>query len=676
MSNISYDLYEKIYNIIEKNKINIDRFLYKHIDDAVDDLLLYNEKQLQDYIPEHLEIIKQLTKIVLSDDIRKHIHKCEKEKANLIKKIQWIDNPRIINENHNMIDNPPGMKVKLYDYQRAILYAMIDLENKRHIGNDYVNAGGLHSHTGSGKTIMILALCQFNQHADVKTYYLKDNNIVVQNINHNATNIIITTPNVFPQWQYEVNDKIEDISNYYFISCMADWHEYMRLKNKPNNLIVKYFRVKGQSIINIIGKSLESNDLGRYSAIGINVDKNCIFVNHRLIIDDFDIMKLQLADGELNASFYWYVSATHSKNTDERTEFNSYIYPRYTHNSQIMTKFSICATTDYINKCNQLPAINFYMTYSNNKYIMDIIKNIDEDILEMLSGDAIDEAAERLGIVATSIHDIFRRILTQNKFISQSECQICKFAINDDDISNIVIMACCGTLFCAECAIKGSKFVKTKNKIVGNCPSCLVNISVEQLIYLADKEILNYEIQNHEKPNNLNTDKRFDHLLSIIDGKLPTGAIKTELYFANLMTGSSDYNDFNQNRQLLIDNTNFIPMSNDTLSNNLKSNNPKILIFAKFKKTLEKICTFLDEQQIAYMILSGEKRQQIELFKNSSLRVMILQTDTDCNGLNLQFITDQVFFHRIKDKAVEGQCIGRCQRIGRIIPLRVHYLLL
>ena len=64
----------------------------------------------------------------------------------------------------------------------------------------------------------------------------------------------------------------------------------------------------------------------------------------------------------------------------------------------------------------------------------------------------------------------------------------------------------------------------------------------------------------------------------------------------------------------------------------------------------------------------------IERFKNNDINVLLLNTEYYGTGLNLQFATDIVLYHRFT-KEFEEQIIGRAQRMGRTTKLNVYYLM-
>jgi SNF2 family DNA or RNA helicase len=64
----------------------------------------------------------------------------------------------------------------------------------------------------------------------------------------------------------------------------------------------------------------------------------------------------------------------------------------------------------------------------------------------------------------------------------------------------------------------------------------------------------------------------------------------------------------------------------------------------------------------------------IENFKNNIINVLLLNTKYYGTGLNLQFATDIILYHRFTQE-FEEQIIGRAQRMGRKFKLNIYYLM-
>ncbi len=101
-----------------------------------------------------------------------------------------------------------------------------------------------------------------------------------------------------------------------------------------------------------------------------------------------------------------------------------------------------------------------------------------------------------------------------------------------------------------------------------------------------------------------------------------------------------------------------------------------MLLFANFDETLNLVEGFLIERNIHFLRLAGgyrEKADTVSKFRTYGT-VLLINSQQSCAGINLEFCTDIVFFHKILDRNVSSQVVGRGQRLGRTSNLRLHYL--
>lgn len=102
----------------------------------------------------------------------------------------------------------------------------------------------------------------------------------------------------------------------------------------------------------------------------------------------------------------------------------------------------------------------------------------------------------------------------------------------------------------------------------------------------------------------------------------------------------------------------------------------KILIFSNYNESFALIKKFLEDRKLVYLELRGTKEKRdntIDLYKTGSVNILLLNTIHSGAGLNLQETSDIILYHRIHEYQ-KIQVIGRANRIGRKIPLHVHYL--
>ena len=138
--------------------------------------------------------------------------------------------------------------------------------------------------------------------------------------------------------------------------------------------------------------------------------------------------------------------------------------------------------------------------------------------------------------------------------------------------------------------------------------------------------------------------------------------------------------------QLSIGTDNIISCSPTNIPNNTKINtilsiigdavDKKILIFSNYNESFSLIKKFLEEKKLVYLELRGTKERRdntIDSYKTGSVNILLLNTIHSGAGLNLQETSDIILYHHIHEYQ-KIQVIGRANRIGRKIPLTVHYL--
>jgi SNF2 family DNA or RNA helicase len=102
----------------------------------------------------------------------------------------------------------------------------------------------------------------------------------------------------------------------------------------------------------------------------------------------------------------------------------------------------------------------------------------------------------------------------------------------------------------------------------------------------------------------------------------------------------------------------------------------KIIIFSSFQETFDLIRETMRENDIHFGEIKGSmisREKVIQDFKEHDLNVLFINSMDSGAGINLQEATDLILFHPICD-SMFTQIRGRAYRIGRTLPLHIHYL--
>ena len=68
------------------------------------------------------------------------------------------------------------------------------------------------------------------------------------------------------------------------------------------------------------------------------------------------------------------------------------------------------------------------------------------------------------------------------------------------------------------------------------------------------------------------------------------------------------------------------------------------------------------------------REKNIYAFKTGEINVLFLNSKNNGAGINLQEATDIILYHKMNEN-LETQILGRANRIGRDIELKVHHLI-
>ena len=723
------------------------------------------------------KIIEELAKLEFNPHLNTFIHATNVDinRINSLKKRDFSG--ILLDGSFSGVSYIPGLSTPLYEHQKKVVKAMIDFEywrrfQQRNMITPYnftFNAGVLSEPVGSGKTIMIIALI----------------------LGGGSPRIIadIMSLQYYNSSKYcgIIRKKIQDTTmflrpNLIFVNStvVIPWEQAIKTYTK-----LKVFSIHKVTELKVLLKMIEDLTVNQYDIIlikngtitvpvvlpdGIELDeKNCgttpyiynILANikdrcwNRVIIDDFDTSKT-LINSTILARFTWYVSSTRKKYDLTHNDFtsklnsasdllyqNSCSYGNITNNEVLFNLLNIRCNLEFSKENMNIPVTKYHIVeFDNpNDNFIGFLAGLGGDInqiTEMLNGDAIGEAAERLNIKTKSVGDIFRFILgnqykehifagdllsyidyvtdneerrlpmsenpdpedtyygkldllqfkdlnykypnvnhiisdTQKEYveiksksgiaiervkdnIKHGKCPICKLSL--DNYDDIIIVKCCGAVFCAADGIAAQKLNNGNKLQNGTCSNCRANLNIKDLIMLgADidiEKIINEDLEEEQplvKVTNINKPRtKYSAMVDIINGKILSESKRIDLNIPNTMKGS-------------------IYMKDTKIR--------KVLIFANYDETLKEVIKELSENKIKYWKLHGginEINRDASAYTNyNETCALVINSTKYCSGLNLQTSTDLIFAHRIIDRSVESQVIGRGLRIGRTSQLKVWY---
>jgi SNF2 family DNA or RNA helicase len=258
--------------------------------------------------------------------------------------------------------------------------------------------------------------------------------------------------------------------------------------------------------------------------------------------------------------------------------------------------------------------------------------------------------------------------------VKQGDCQVCCLPLEGFDV---FIVRCCGLIVCDTCGIKGNQIAlrynyKVRGNVVcGKCANCKADVFPQtDLIFVDHKFDMSglLKAKGDEEP-----------LAQLEPEAPPVEEVKTEEVVIKNPKLKAFY------KIVKGENIPEREKVNNEIKNLLKGSvdkpqpaklDRKVLCFASFDESLNMLEEFCVEHKIEYLRLCGNARQMADTVKKFRTygSVLLINSQQYCAGLNLEFATDLVFFHKILNENVEGQVAGRIQRIGRTVNGRIHYL--
>lgn len=674
-----------------------------------------------------------------------------------------------LNAGYRKIDYIPGLKTTLYPHQQTTVMAMLETEAARKITllNNRLtyNAAVLSEPVGSGKTIDLLALVlmsrvprampdimEFPYYHGMSSYIKRRFHTILK------PTIIFVGTSVMRQWEAAIQT-FTDLK-YYAVNSLIELRPLLTLMESKALNDYDIILVKNGRITKHLSEFNDSTDImatynnGRQDMSIYNIIASRSNVCwSRVIIDDFDTIKLPAKAKIVNGLFTWYVSSTQksvnrlnpavkSIHMSEILNTYSYTCSAIMNNSALFGYLNIRNDTEYIKNTTNMPMIKYHVAIlknPDNKYMAMLAAMGDSDInriTEMLNGDAIESAAEATGIKTSSVADIFGKILgkkfeayrfagdllafidhcreteserkkmsdnpdsndTYNKShllkfreieykypginslldeaydeytnikkengiaidrvkenIKHGECPVCMTDLSDCD--EVFIIKCCNAVFCGGCGITAQNLHERFNNLKnGRCSNCRATVGIKDLIYIGTEIKMesiieeDFEAQPVKKVEKKKRTK-YGAIMDIIRSGFVAEGRRVDMHIPNMMKG------------------------------NYVSEEPKkrkVLIFANYEETLEKMIKELEEEKIHYWRLMGTTKEISAMAQQFNAAegpcAMVINSTQHCSGLNLQTATDLVFSHNIIDPAVESQVAGRGHRLGRTSPLNIWYV--
>lgn len=554
-----------------------------------------------------------------------------------------------LTENNNIFHDDTN--VKLYLHQKIILSAMIEYENQCKYNILYntnettieSNEGYYFDPIGTGRSIVLLSLIKYNN--KIKNFYSNDTPT-----NYNKQTIIITKN--YKKWLS--NNKLFDL-NIFTIKSISDLQNFILL---PSNELI--------NIDIILIKNAKTNNTKYKNKYLINIF-SIQFANDiwkRVILDDFDIIKMPNEYYKIKTLFVWYVSYQYEYkyNKEKYIKCNNYICKpnmqyyniiKYIDNNKFINYMTILTDSQLLLKSlpSNIQLIKYLINSLNSDYdIYTMNKSkysaIDLNKLSLTCNTSKIDYLNILTFLKTEseiFNNLFNIIdlieyykLKKNKLTNNSVDNIlnriistfdsCIICYNEFTTNKFIIYKCCYYITCIECYLK---LFKHTFKIVITCPFCRTSmIFLNNILPIESKYIFNNLISFDNMQNIyfaydiIKTSSIIDILNDIIN--------KTSKYYYNNIIST------------IKNNINIVDYINNYDSKLDITNSNKIIIIGTCYMQLFNIYKKLNSNTAQSVLISNFYKYDIMKIMNNPLIKCILAFNTNIYNIDNAYLTNQI----------------------------------
>lgn len=534
------------------------------------------------------------------------------------------------------VQQPKNLKINLFPHQLASVYMMEELESTHCVidqhGKTFTNIGINGDMTGYGKTLSMIALIirdrmdwdMTTEHVEEKVHSLSSHHIkryVSKSYKRNNSTIILASPSVVHQW-------------------------------------LKEFSNTDLAVVDATNKKVALDiDIDEYDVIILSLATYNMFVSRyhgmawkRFIYDEPTTLKIPAME-DIVTGFTWFLTATPYNIKDKhKSAKKSYMYNIVGdyHFNQIVDIITVKNNDEFVKLSFAMPqtqykyhdcyvpsfrAVNGIVSDRISKMIDagNISGAIDalggkhtDNIVELVKKNKLIELESIRGKINvwTLREDEEKRIEWVNRekaVISQLEELDKRFSQILEDNCSIcfnkldkpVMEPFCQNIFCGGCILT---WLNTK----GSCPLCRKTLARCDLVYIdKDKEY----VKPVEEEKKMTKEAKIIHLIQ-------------------------------ENKE------------------------GRFIVFSDWDESFNAIREVLKANKIDFVEIKGSiatRTNKIEKFRNGVVNVVFLNSKTDSSGINMQETTDIILYHAMNEGTTK-QIIGRANRIGRKLPLRVHHL--
>lgn len=556
-------------------------------------------------------------------------------------------------------EQPSQIKnIILKEHQKTLLHEMTRLESNRKIKVDdnnffETNFGIIADKPGSGKSIVVLSLIANSLTSPQKNNIIQDyknssefvifykNQELYQSL---PVNLIVVNKILINQWENYI--KSYTGFKYYIISDIED-------TKKTSDFYKEY------DIILCCNKFY--NDLAIRN-----------FNWTRVIFDDVDTINITKCN-TIHSDFMWFISSSvfnicfpnkyylqngWVKRTSGITNVGFireilFQLLNITDISQIFLKNK----DNYIKDSYGVPEPKFKYVMCYTPVEINILDNVvNKQIIQMLNAGDKFGALKELGFNVENTDNIIDKILTNiNKDINENKDKLLKLQSVEENENDVILLVI--------------KTEKVLNELEEKKKAIIQRIKDENYCIVCCNKIKEKMVMTC-----CNNSFDFDCIQKMIYYGLSQCPVCREPIKKDTQILIKDHvNELDENIMTKE------KITIDIITNGITTNPDSIfLLFSDFDASLEYLKDEFDKIKIECRRISGKITDIYKTIKecksgSGKIRVVLLNSKQFGSGLNLEFATDIIIYHRM-EQDFENQIIGRAQRIGREKPLNVFYL--
>ena len=525
-----------------------------------------------------------------------------------------------------MEQQPIHIKKPLYAHQMLSIKNMTILEKEKSVTTSsrtfFTKIGILSDLTGYGKTLSMLGLISRDLEWDVDggvyidskksgTDYLCQEEY--EPYEKKNCNLVILNSILLSQWENEIKQ--------------TTTLRYRTISNR-----------RDVDIVDLDNTNILLCDSQYYNLLRVRFSK---VAWKRIIVDEPNTLKIN--DGKMICGFIWFITAT----PYVLLEKNKYPTLLGTPSFTMFTAVVVKNDDDFVRKSFEMPP-NTITRYNCRNMIYEILKgNIQKNIEDFACADNISGLLEYLGASRESCSSVIELILKRKlgkleeieklskikssekltaryenlrteieklsvsfkENLRDNSCPICL-----ENYKEPSVVSCCQNIFCGKCIT--TILLQNQGQGTCKCPLCRQVISVKNVI------CVNIDLDRQPRKKNQMYKSKSQTILDII----------------------------------------------------LSFQSGKYIIYSDYSDTFDTLKRYLFENDIKYTELKGVKSQReksLENYRTGDIGVLLLTTLQYSAGIDLMNTTDIVLYHDMSE-STKTQIIGRANRIGRKIPLKIH----